>query len=138
MRVLVDNCVPRKFARLILGHEVVHARQMGWHELKNGQLLTAAQEEGFDVMITMDKNLRYQQNLSSRTISVVILAPLLVFYESLEPMIGDLESALANLSQGTFVVIEGRKATETRPLALAWALGKKEGPRDFSSRGPSA
>ncbi|CAN5723698.1 hypothetical protein BH11ARM2_BH11ARM2_22610 [soil metagenome] len=106
MRVLIDNCVPRKFARLITGHEVFLARQMGWHELSNGDLISAAEQGGFDVLVTTDKNLQYQQNLTGRKISIVVLAPRLVFFESLAPLIGPLTLTLAGLAEGSFVVIK--------------------------------
>jgi len=105
MRVLIDNCVPRKFARLISGHEVILARQAGWHELANGDLIGAAEEAGFDVMVTTDKNLQYQQNLAGRRISIIVLAPKLVFFENLAPLIGKLTPTLADLTEGSFVVI---------------------------------
>ena len=54
-------------------HEVLTAPQRGWGTLKNGELLTAAEDAGFDVLLTTDKNLRYQQNLSGRKIAIVIL-----------------------------------------------------------------
>lgn len=54
-------------------HEVITAYERGWSTLKNGELLSAAEEEGFDVVITTDTNLRYQQNLASRHIAIVVL-----------------------------------------------------------------
>ena len=59
MRVLLDNCVDVRFAHLIPNHEVAHARDHGWQEYENGSLLTAAEEAGFDVLVTTDKNMRY-------------------------------------------------------------------------------
>jgi len=106
MRILVDNCVPRKFARLITGHEVTLARQAGWHELGNGDLIAAAELNGYEAVVTIDKNLQYQQNLTGRKISIVVLSPRLVFFESLAPMIGQLALALENLEEGSFVVIK--------------------------------
>jgi predicted nuclease of predicted toxin-antitoxin system len=106
MRVLIDNCVPRKFARLIKRHEIAYARQLGWHELENGDLLAAAERAGFGAMVTTDKNFRYQQNLTGRKISVIVLAPRLVFFENLAPLIGQLDIALATDSEGSFVLIK--------------------------------
>lgn len=57
----------------LLEHEVRTAAKLGWRELKNGDLLDVAQEAGFDVMVTGDKNLSYQQNLSARTLALVVL-----------------------------------------------------------------
>ena len=60
MKLLLDNCVPRKFATLIEEHEVSRARDMGWRELQNGKLLQSAELAGFDALLTTDKNLMYQ------------------------------------------------------------------------------
>jgi hypothetical protein len=54
-------------------HDVTFTRHMNWSELSNGQLLAAAEAAGFDLMITSDKNLKYQQNLSKRRISIIVL-----------------------------------------------------------------
>ncbi len=55
-------------------HEVSTAYECGWSTLKNGELLAAAEAEGFEVLITTDTNLKYQQNLASRTIAIVVLS----------------------------------------------------------------
>jgi hypothetical protein len=62
MRVLVDNCVDVRFGRLIRDHEVAHTVDRGWGNLSNGALLAAAETAGFDVLVTVDKNLRFQQD----------------------------------------------------------------------------
>ena len=74
MRVLFDNGVPRGVASVLEGHTVEEARDRGWDRLKNGDLLDAAEAEGFDVFVTTDRNIRYQQNLSKRTIAIVGLS----------------------------------------------------------------
>jgi hypothetical protein len=74
MLILFDNGTPRSLARyLIAQHTVTEARARGWDELGNGELLTEAEAAGFQVLITTDKNLRYQQNLAGRKIAVVVL-----------------------------------------------------------------
>lgn len=73
MRILFDNGTPKPIAGALVGHEVSYARQIGWHELKNGELLNEAEAAGFYLLLTSDKNLRYQQNLSGRRIAVVVL-----------------------------------------------------------------
>jgi len=74
MLVLFDNGTPRTLARfLIEEHTVTEARARGWAELVNGELLDKAEEAGFQVLVTTDKNLRYQQNLSDRGIAIVAL-----------------------------------------------------------------
>ena len=62
----------RRLARDIVGHEVKTARQMGWTTLKNGELLTLASRH-FDVFVTVDRNLAFQQNVSSFSIAVLVL-----------------------------------------------------------------
>ena len=74
MRVLLDNGTPRGVAAALSGHIVEETRSRGWDTLRNGELLDAAEAAGFDVFVTTDRNIRYQQNLSGRTIAVVVLA----------------------------------------------------------------
>ena len=73
MRVLFDNGTPNPIARSLVGHDVAFARQIGWHEFKNGDLLRQAEDAGYELLLTTDKNIRYQQNLSGRKIPVVVL-----------------------------------------------------------------
>jgi hypothetical protein len=68
MRVLFDNGTPRGVASALVGHVVEEARMHGWDTLRNGELLDAAQAAGFEVFITTDRNIRYQQNLANRKI----------------------------------------------------------------------
>jgi predicted nuclease of predicted toxin-antitoxin system len=74
MKVLFDNGTPRGVAAGLTEHTVEEARTRGWDNLRNGELLQSAELEGFDVLLTTDKNMRYQQNLSGRTIAVVVLS----------------------------------------------------------------
>ena len=73
MKILFDNGTPNPIARSLVGHQVAFARQIGWHELKNGELLQQAEDAGYELLLTSDKNLRYQQNLSRRRIAVLVL-----------------------------------------------------------------
>jgi hypothetical protein len=72
VRLLLDECVDWRLSREIVGHDVKTARQMGWATLKNGELLAMAARE-FDVFITVDRNLSFQQNLTSFPIAVIVL-----------------------------------------------------------------
>ncbi len=74
MRILFDNGTPKPIARILVGHEVAYARKIGWHELENGELLKQAEKAGYDVLVTTDKNIQYQQNLSGRKIALVVLS----------------------------------------------------------------
>jgi hypothetical protein len=73
MRVLFDQGVPVPLRKSFHGVEVVTAFEMGWAQVKNGDLIRLAEASGFSVLITTDKNLRYQQNLSSRCIAILVL-----------------------------------------------------------------
>ena len=73
MKILFDNGTPRPIANVLTGHEVFHARKIGWHELKNSELILKAEEAAYEVLVTTDKNIRYQQNLEGRKIAIVVL-----------------------------------------------------------------
>jgi predicted nuclease of predicted toxin-antitoxin system len=73
MKILFDNGAPKPIARCLTGHEITYARRIGWHELENGELIQIAEEAGYEVLLSTDKNIRYQQNLSGRKIALVIL-----------------------------------------------------------------
>ena len=73
MKVLFDVNMPRPLRLELPGHEIITAQTMGWDRLVNGDLLAAAEQNGFEAMVTADKNLSYQQNLSNRTIAIVVL-----------------------------------------------------------------
>ena len=72
-RVLLDHCVPAPFRKCLVGHDVSITSEQGGETLSNGELLRTAEEAGFDVLITADKNLRYQQNLAGRRIAIIEL-----------------------------------------------------------------
>lgn len=73
MRVLFDQGTPAPLRHLLQGHEVATAYELGWSTLKNGDLLAAAEGRGFQVLVTTDRNLKYQQNLASRSIAIIVL-----------------------------------------------------------------
>jgi len=71
--VLLDQNAPQGLRAVLIEHDVRLARQMGWDTLENGELIDAAEKGGFDVMVTADQNLVYQQNLSGRKLALVVL-----------------------------------------------------------------
>jgi predicted nuclease of predicted toxin-antitoxin system len=73
LKILIDQNVSARLARLLTGHTATHASVKGWAELTNGDLLTAAEADGFEIFLTADKNIRYQQNLTGRRIALVVL-----------------------------------------------------------------
>jgi hypothetical protein len=74
MLILFDHGTPRGLARRLTNHKVIPAKQMGWDTLANGSLLKAAEAENFDLLLTTDQNIRYQQNLASRKIAILVIS----------------------------------------------------------------
>jgi hypothetical protein len=73
VKIIFDNSTPGPLARSLIGHEILTCPKLGWTRLENGELLTAAEAAGFELMITADQNLKYQQNLAKRRIALIVL-----------------------------------------------------------------
>jgi len=73
MRILFDQGTPAPLIPFLAGHAVTKAKDAGWDRLVNGELLKAAEEAGFEVLLTTDKNMAAQQNLRGRTVAIVVL-----------------------------------------------------------------
>ena len=101
MRLLLDESVPRKLRFALAKHDVRTVVEMGWSGRKNGELLSLAAAE-FDVFVTVDKNLPYQQNESALPIAVVVLDALSNELSSLLPLVPELERKLGALAPCTF------------------------------------
>ena len=74
MKILFDANTPAPLAQYLRGHEVVRADELGWQGLENGALLNAAEQAGFDLLLTCDQNVRYQQSFTGRKLALVILS----------------------------------------------------------------
>lgn len=99
MRILLDGNLPRGLALLLVGHEVSTVHQRRWSDLANGALLDAAAPE-YDVFVTIDQSLRYQQNLRGRSISIIVLrAP--------SNRLADLESLVPELLKVLLIAAAG-------------------------------
>ena len=86
------------------GHTVRTAAQQGWDKLRNGDLLTAAEEAGFDILLTTDKNMRYQQNLAGRSIAIVVLGQ--QQWPQLRPHIQRVIEAVDEAKPGSYAELE--------------------------------
>jgi hypothetical protein len=104
MRVLFDQATPVPIRSYLKGHDVRTAAQQGWDTLKNGELLTAAEAEGFDVLLTTDKNMPYQQNLAGRKIAVVVLGT--QQWPSLRPDVERVVAAVQAAIPGSYTQVE--------------------------------
>jgi hypothetical protein len=102
MRLLLDECVPKRLARLLGPHEVEAVPQAGWSGMKNGALLSIA-AESFDVFVTVDQGIRYQQNLVAYDICVAALAANSNDIRDLEPLVPKLLAAIESASPGQVI-----------------------------------
>ena len=96
MRILLDESVPGRFASLLTGHTSVTVQQRGWASIKNGKLLALAAGE-FDVLLTADKGMEYQQNLATLPVAILIVLARSNRMEDLAPAIPAILAALAEL-----------------------------------------
>ena len=96
MRILLDESLPRDLVQLITGHEVSTVRNEGWASIKNGKLLALAGTR-FDVFLTADRNLEFQQNLTTLPLAVVVLICHRTRVQNIVPLIPELLELLNNL-----------------------------------------
>jgi hypothetical protein len=104
MLILFDNGTPRGIARALRGHTVKECRAQGWDTFHNGELLDAAEAAGFELLMTTDKNLRYQQNLSVRKIAVVVLGK--GRWRLIKPMLAQIAVAIDAATPGSYTEVE--------------------------------
>ena len=104
MKVFLDECVDWRLMREIVGHDVNTARQMGWTTIKNGALLALASQQ-FDVFVTGDRNLAFQQNLEGLSIAVIVLRAHTNRLADLKPLIPDLMVAIESAPPGTVLFV---------------------------------
>lgn len=99
MRLLLDECVPRRLRRHLPSQDVRTVPEMGWAGKENGELLRLA-ESHFDILITTDQKLKFQQSVSERNISVVVLVAPRNKLEFLEPLVPELKRILPDVKPG--------------------------------------
>ena len=104
MRVLFDNGTPRGVAAALREHTVEEARERGWDTLRNGELLDAAEAAGFDVFVTTDRNIPYQQNLTGRRLAVVVLSS--GRWRLIKERLAEIAAAVVNTPGGSYVEVE--------------------------------
>jgi Domain of unknown function (DUF5615) len=106
MKLLLDECIDRKFSKEFTDYEVKTVPQMGWAGVKNGQLLTLAQAE-FDVFITVDRNLSFQQNLPQFDIAVIVLQAPSNRLADLKPLVPLILAILPTAVKGQAAIVSG-------------------------------
>jgi predicted nuclease of predicted toxin-antitoxin system len=100
MKILFDQGTPVPLRRSLIHHSVDTAYERGWSELTNGDLLAMAEQEGYELMITTDQNLRYQQNLASRRIAIIVL--LSTSWPRIQRYIDAIQTAIDSSAPGTY------------------------------------
>jgi hypothetical protein len=104
MLILFDQATPVPIRPFLKGHTVKTAAQQGWDKLKNGELLKVAQEAGFDLLLTTDKNIAYQQNLKARKIAILVLGN--PQWPAVRPHVERIVAAVEAAMPGSYAVIE--------------------------------
>jgi hypothetical protein len=105
MLVLFDNGTPRTLARYLIDHHAVtEARARRWEELENGELLAKAEAAGFEVLVTTDRSLPYQQNLKGRRIAIVVLGK--GRWSLMKPHIAQIAAAVNGAMPGSYTEVE--------------------------------
>nr|VFJ61085.1 MAG: hypothetical protein BECKDK2373C_GA0170839_108623 [Candidatus Kentron sp. DK]VFJ67389.1 MAG: hypothetical protein BECKDK2373B_GA0170837_11913 [Candidatus Kentron sp. DK] len=104
-KVLLDECVSHKLIRKITGHTVTTVQKAGWKSLRNGNLLGRAQVD-FDILITTDRNLSFQQNVGNFDIAVIVLRSKTNHIENLLPLVPELLETIPIAKPGTATVLK--------------------------------
>jgi hypothetical protein len=104
MLILFDHGTPRGIVRALQGHIVKEAKAQGWDTLSNGELLKVAEEAGFDVLLTTDTSLPYQQNLEGRKLAIVILSK--NRWSLVRPKMQEIANAVNAAKPGTCTVVD--------------------------------
>ncbi len=106
MRLLLDGCVPKRLKRELPGHEVRTAREAGWAGVKNGALLRAA-DGLFDVLVTVDQGVQYQQNLAGLRIGVVVMVAPSNDIDDWRPLLPLVVAAVVQIQPGQVIRVGG-------------------------------
>jgi hypothetical protein len=100
VRVLLDESVPRQLATELRSHDVRTVVQVGWTGVQNGELLRRTAEAGFEVLVTMDRNLEHQQNIARAGLGVLVIIARDSRVETVVPLAGSINTALSKLRPG--------------------------------------
>ena len=104
MKILLDNGVPEGLRKHLAPHLALAARAFGWETMKNGDLIAAAEEKGFDLLITNDKSIRYQQNLKGRKLAILSLSD--NRWPRVSRSLAKIQSAVAAMKEGEYAEVE--------------------------------
>lgn len=103
MKILFDQGTPHPLRLHLFGHAVTTVYELGWNRLTNGNLILTAEQEGFDLLVATDQNLKYQQNLTRRKIAIVVL--LTTSWPRLQKATRQIAATVAAISTGDYVEV---------------------------------
>ena len=106
MKVLLDECITKKLKSYLEDFEVYTVVEMGWSGVKNGKLMSLCVMNNFDILLTIDKNMMYQQNLEKYSITIVVLNSLTSKLEELKLFIPSFSKQIWNLKKNKVYIIE--------------------------------
>lgn len=101
MRILLDQGTPAPLRAALGGHEVITAYEHGWSTMENGALLTAAEQGGFDLIVSTDQNIRYQQNLVGRRLAILVLPT--TSWPRIRRHLDEITAAVRTMGAGTYL-----------------------------------
>jgi hypothetical protein len=104
MKILFDQGTPVPLGPFLSGHLIRTAWQEGWDRIENGELIQAAEQGGFDLLLTTDKNIRYQQNLSHRRIAIIVIGK--QQWPALRPHVALVVAAVEATTPGSYIELE--------------------------------
>ena len=105
MRLLLDECIPRKFKNALYGHACQTVPDAGLAGKKNGELLSLAEQAGFEVFVTFDRGIEYQQNLASRKLGIILIRSQSSRLDDLLPKVRELLAILCLIQSGELRVV---------------------------------
>jgi len=103
VRVLFDQGTPVPLRKHLSEHDVTTAYELGWGSSSNGELLQQAENEGFDVLVTTDQNLKYQQNMSARRIAIVVLTA--TSWPRIQNVLSSIVDAVNNSKDNSYIEV---------------------------------
>jgi hypothetical protein len=108
MRIILDECLPRKLKNDIVGHDVSTVTEIGWTSVRNGRLLSLA-EAMFDILLTVDRNMEYQQDISSYQLTLIVLLSPDNKRQTLRLLVPDLLDLLPTVESGKVYHVGNRE-----------------------------
>ena len=100
MKILFDQGTPAPLRRALAGHDIVTAFEQGWSNLQNGDLIRVAETDGFQILITTDQNLKYQQNLRGRKLAILVLPT--TSWPKIQKCLNTVSTAVNSLKPGDY------------------------------------